>query len=81
LTIRRALRGGGSCSTLPAISNRSDFIKTLIDAMAREKLNVLQWHLTDDQGWRLEIKKFPRLTEVGAWRVPAVKRAARHRSR
>ncbi|HEY2574296.1 MAG TPA: beta-N-acetylhexosaminidase, partial [Verrucomicrobiaceae bacterium] len=48
-----------------------DFIKTIIDAMAREKLNVLQWHLTDDQGWRLEIKKYPRLTEVGAWRVPA----------
>src|SRR5258706_13424225 len=48
-----------------------DFIRTLIDAMAREKLNVLQWHLTDDQGWRLEIKKFPRLTQVGAWRVPA----------
>ena len=36
-----------------------DFIKTLIDAMAREKLNVLHWHLTDDQGWRLEIKKYP----------------------
>jgi hexosaminidase len=48
-----------------------DFIKTIIDAMAREKLNVLQWHLTDDQGWRLEIKKYPRLTDVGAWRVPA----------
>ncbi len=48
-----------------------DFIRTLIDAMAREKLNVLQWHLTDDQGWRLEIKKYPRLTQVGAWRVPA----------
>jgi len=48
-----------------------DFIRTIIDAMAREKLNVLQWHLTDDQGWRLEIKKYPRLTDVGAWRVPA----------
>ena len=48
-----------------------DFIKSLIDAMAREKLNVLHWHLTDDQGWRLEIKKYPRLTEVAAWRVPA----------
>jgi hexosaminidase len=47
------------------------FIKTLIDGMAREKLNVLQWHLTDDQGWRLEIKRYPRLTNVGAWRVPA----------
>ncbi len=53
------------------------FIKTLIDAMAREKLNVLQWHLTDDQGWRLEIKKYPRLTLVGAWRVPAGE-AAQH---
>ena len=48
-----------------------DFIRMLIDAMAREKLNILQWHLTDDQGWRLEIKKFPRLTQIGAWRVPA----------
>ncbi len=48
-----------------------DFIKMLIDAMAREKLNVLHWHLTDDQGWRLEIRKYPRLTEIGAWRVPA----------
>ncbi|HEY4940412.1 MAG TPA: family 20 glycosylhydrolase [Rhizomicrobium sp.] len=47
------------------------FIKTLIDAMAREKLNILQWHLTDDQGWRLEIRKYPRLTQIGAWRVPA----------
>jgi hexosaminidase len=37
---------------------------------------VLHWHLTDDQGWRLEIKKYPRLTEVGAWRVPAGAAAA-----
>jgi hexosaminidase len=54
-----------------------DFIKTLIDAMAREKLNVLHWHLTDDQGWRLEIKKYPKLTEIGAWRVPAGEAAQR----
>ncbi|MEJ0024829.1 MAG: family 20 glycosylhydrolase [Rhizomicrobium sp.] len=47
------------------------FIKSFLDAMAREKLNVLQWHLTDDQGWRLEIRKYPRLTQIGAWRVPA----------
>ncbi len=47
------------------------FIKSFIDAMALHKLNVLHWHLTDDQGWRLEIKKYPRLTEIGAWRVPA----------
>ncbi|HTN27929.1 MAG TPA: family 20 glycosylhydrolase, partial [Burkholderiales bacterium] len=40
------------------------------------KLNVLQWHLTDDQAWRLEIKKYPKLTEVGAWRVPAGPAAA-----
>ena len=45
------------------------FIKTFIDAMALHKLNVLQWHLTDDQGWRLEIKRYPRLTGIGAWRT------------
>lgn len=43
-------------------------VKKLIDAMAVHKLNVLQWHLTDDQGWRLEIKKYPRLTKKAAWR-------------
>lgn len=47
------------------------FIRRFIDAMALEKLNVLHWHLTDDQAWRLEIRKYPRLTSVGAWRVPA----------
>ena len=47
------------------------FIKSFIDWMALHKLNVLQWHLTDDQGWRLQIRKYPRLTTVGAWRVPA----------
>ena len=41
-----------------------------IDQMARYKLNVLHMHLTDDQGWRLEIQRYPKLTEVGAWRVP-----------
>jgi hexosaminidase len=45
------------------------FIEQLIDRMARDKLNVLQWHLTDDQAWRLEIRRYPRLTSVGAWRV------------
>lgn len=39
-----------------------------IDLLATHKLNVLHLHLTDDQGWRLEIRKYPRLTEVGAWR-------------
>lgn len=44
------------------------FIKTMLDWMAWHKLNVFHWHLTDDQGWRLEIRKYPRLTSVGAWR-------------
>ncbi len=47
------------------------FIKRLVDWMALHKLNVLHWHLTDDQGWRLEVKKYPLLTQVGAWRTPA----------
>lgn len=53
-----------------------EFIRKFIDVMALHKLNVLHWHLTDDQAWRLEIKKYPRLTEVGAWRVPAGPAAA-----
>jgi len=48
-----------------------EFIRQFIDWMALHKLNVLHWHLTDDQAWRLEIKKYPKLTSVGAWRVPA----------
>ncbi len=44
------------------------FVKKFIDLMALHKLNVFHWHLTDDQGWRLESLKYPRLTEVGAWR-------------
>ncbi|HYD86749.1 MAG TPA: family 20 glycosylhydrolase [Vitreimonas sp.] len=47
------------------------FIRAFIDVMALHKLNVLHWHLTDDQAWRLEIRRYPRLTEIGAWRVPA----------
>jgi hexosaminidase len=47
------------------------FIEGFLDRMARAKLNVFHWHLTDDQGWRLEIAKHPRLTEVGGWRTPA----------
>ncbi len=48
-----------------------DELKQIVDAMALHKMNVLHWHLTDDQSWRLEIKKYPKLTSVGAWRVPA----------
>jgi hexosaminidase len=43
-------------------------IRKLVDAMALHRLNVLHLHLTDDQGWRVEIKGYPKLTEVGAWR-------------
>jgi len=48
-----------------------DEIKALLDTMALHKFNTFHWHLTDDQGWRLEIKRYPRLTEVGGCRVPA----------
>lgn len=44
-------------------------IKEYIDLMSNYKLNTFHWHLVDDQGWRIEIKKYPKLTEVGAWRV------------
>ncbi|MFY8210496.1 MAG: beta-N-acetylhexosaminidase, partial [Caulobacter sp.] len=45
-----------------------DTLKAVIDAMAAHKLNTFHWHLVDDQGWRLEIKKYPKLTQVAAWR-------------
>ena len=44
-------------------------VKELLDMMALYKLNKFHWHLTDDQGWRIEIKKYPLLTEKGAWRT------------
>jgi hexosaminidase len=48
----------------------SAFILETIDWMALHKLNLLQWHLTDDQGWRLPVAGYPRLTGIGAWRLP-----------
>ena len=51
-----------------------EFVKKYIDMMAMYKMNKLQFHLIDDSGWRLEIKKYPRLTEVGAWAGPNEKR-------
>ena len=45
-----------------------DFVKRYIDLLAYHKMNVLHWHLTEDQGWRVEIEKYPKLTEIGAWR-------------
>ena len=47
-------------------------VKQFIDEMVRFKYNLLHWHLTDDEGWRIEIKGYPKLTEVGAWRAKKV---------
>jgi hexosaminidase len=44
------------------------FVKKYIDYLAHFKFNTFHWHLTEDQGWRIEIKRYPKLTEVGAWR-------------
>ena len=46
-----------------------EFVKQYIDMIALHKMNVFHWHLTDDNGWRLEIKRYPKLTEICAWRV------------
>ncbi len=45
-----------------------EWVKKLIDILASQKINTLHWHLTDDQGWRIEIKKYPKLTQQAAWR-------------
>ncbi len=46
-----------------------DFIKKNLDYLARYRMNTFHWHLTDDQGWRIEVKGYPKLTQIGAWRV------------
>jgi hexosaminidase len=46
-----------------------EFIKKYLDLMAMYKMNVFHWHLTEDQGWRIEIGKYPELTEIAAWRT------------
>ncbi len=48
------------------------FIKRYLDMLAMYKFNTFHWHLTEDQGWRIEIKKYPKLTETGAWRDSTV---------
>lgn len=57
---------------------RKDFLKRYIDLLAFHKLNVLQLHLTDDQGWRVEIKKYPKLTRIGSWRAETTGDGKRH---
>jgi hexosaminidase len=49
-----------------------EFVKRYVDLAARYKMNTLHWHLTDDQGWRIEIKKYPKLTEIGSVRRETV---------
>ncbi|MFK8163644.1 MAG: beta-N-acetylhexosaminidase, partial [Lewinella sp.] len=49
-----------------------DQVKDVLDIMASQKLNRFHWHLTDDQGWRIEIKGYPKLTEIGAWRADRI---------
>lgn len=51
-------------------------VKKFIDLLALHKLNVFHWHLVDDQGWRIAIKKYPKLTEVGAWRATTPRQLA-----
>ena len=48
------------------------FVKKYIDHLALHKMNYFHWHLTDDHGWRIEIKKYPKLTEIGAWRSGSI---------
>lgn len=46
-------------------------VERFVELLSRYKMNVLHWHLTEDQGWRLQIRRYPRLTDVGAWRTEA----------
>lgn len=58
-----------------------EFVKHYIDLLAMHKMNVFHWHLADDQGWRIEIKRYPRLASVGAWRVDREKDPWENRAR
>ena len=55
-----------------------DFIKSYIDWLAYHKINTFHWHLTDDQGWRIEIKKYPKLAERAAWRCRTLEGAYKY---
>ena len=54
-----------------------EFVKRYIDIISMHKMNKFHWHLTDDQGWRIEIKKYPKLTEIGSKRTETLKGHAR----
>lgn len=57
------------------------FIKRFISELALHKMNRFHWHLTDDQGWRIEIKKYPKLTDIGGWREETIFGHSRQRRR
>jgi hexosaminidase len=59
---------GAECTSTSRHFMPKEFVKKYIDLLALHKMNSFHWHLTDDQGWRIEIKKYPRLTSAGAWR-------------
>ncbi len=58
----------------------AESVKKFIDLMAMHKQNMFHWHLTEDQGWRIEIRKYPRLTEIGSWRRETAGYAGREKS-
>ena len=49
-----------------------EFVEKYIDLLALHKMNRFHWHLTDDQGWRIEITQYPKLTAIGAWRPETI---------
>lgn len=55
-----------------------DFVKKYIDVLAMYKMNTFHWHLTEDQGWRIEIKKYPKLTQIGSMRKETMKDGKPH---
>ena len=78
---RAPLRAGAACMLDVARHFMpKDGVLRYLDLLAAHKLNVFHLHLTDDQGWRVEIKRYPRLTEVGAWRAPHQMRPPRTRA-
>jgi hexosaminidase len=56
----------------------AEFVKKYLDLLAMHKMNRFHWHLTEDQGWRIEIKKYPKLQEISAWRDETLIGHARH---
>ena len=69
---RPAFRWRGGMLDVGRHFQPKEFVLRFVDLLAMHKLNVFHWHLTDDQGWRIQIERYPRLTDVGAWRRETV---------